>query len=241
MTASAPCELTVLVVDDDATTLALHSSLVRRLGHTVLVADSGEAAWRTIESAPVDMIVADWLMPGMDGLELCRRARRLLGDNCSILVVTSRDQAEDLREALAAGADDYLNKPASRDDFTARIIIAQRRLALSRARRQAEAEAAKMRWLAGIGQTVLTVQHELNNPLAALFGLLQLAMCAPGLGPDIRRDLESAMGQAQRIARVVNRLSKTRDPSVTEALPGLLMLALAPDEPDDAHVADDAA
>src|SRR5258708_18906740 len=139
---------------------------------TVSVAD-GDLAWKAFQESPAQIVVADWLMPGVDGLELCRRVRERTDDQCFVIILTSRDGHDDLQLALAAGVDDYLTKPIVRGHLRARLLIAERCLAIAKARRVAELEAARLRWLAGIGQTVLTFQHEINNPLTALYGHLE--------------------------------------------------------------------
>ncbi len=216
----------VLIAEDDTTTRALLSAHVRRAGYAMHAVANGRAAWEAFQAEPFDLVIADWLMPEVDGLELCRRVRERAGDESFVMVVTSRDGTEDLRAALAAGADDYLVKPVAAEQFHARLVIAERRLALSRARRIAEAEAASMRWLAGIGQTVLTLQHEINNPLTALYGSLEALLEAPDLPGHLAYEADRARAQAERIAGVVSRLATLKDPSTVELIPGVPMLAL---------------
>ncbi len=224
----------VLVADDDATSRTLLASRVHRLGHAIATAASGTEAWEVFETMRPNLVVADWQMPGIDGIELCRRIRQQVGDDCFIMLVTVRDTDEDLQAALAAGADDYLTKPVTSNQFRARVVIAQRRLALARARRAAEEEAARMRWLAGIGQTVLTLQHEINNPLTALYGSLDMLLTAPMDDAD-RVHVVRAAAQAGRIADVVKRLSSIEQPSTVELIPGMPMIAL----PEKAEITDE--
>ncbi|MEP6491771.1 MAG: response regulator [bacterium] len=218
----------VLVADDDAVARTLLSSLVRAKGHSVTTAADGLDAWVAFETFNPHLVVADWTMPGMDGLELCSRIRQRVGDQCFVLLVTARDGQHDLQKALAAGADDYITKPTTADQFWARIIIAERRLWLARARRIAEAEASRMRWLAGIGQTVLTLQHEINNPLTALFGALEIIGESPNLSAEAQHNVSRALHQAERIADVVRQLSALEQPATVELIPGFPMLALVP-------------
>jgi CheY-like chemotaxis protein len=224
----------VLVADDDATSRTLLASRVHRLGHAIATAASGTEAWEVFESTRPNLVVADWQMPGIDGLALCQRIRAQVGDECFIMIVTASDADEDVQAALAAGADDYLPKPVTSSQFRARVVIAQRQLALARARRIAEEEAARMRWLAGIGQTVLTVQHEINNPLTALYGSLDALLVAPLHAAD-RAHAERAAAQAGRIADVVKRLSRIEQPATVELIPGMPMIAL----PEKAEITDE--
>jgi len=123
-----------------------------------------------------------------------------------VLLVTARDGADDLTQVLDAGADDYLSKPVTPDNLQARLRIAERRIEVSRARKAAEVELRRARYLAGIGETTLTIQHEINNPLAAL--LANVSLIRSGILDD--REVSASMAtieeQARRIAEVVRRL-----------------------------------
>jgi len=153
------------------------------------------------------MVILDWQMPGLDGLEVCRRIRaHAEGDITFVLMVTARDRADDLTSVLDAGADDYMSKPVTPDNLQARLRIAERRIEVSRARRTAEEELRRARYLAGIGETTLALHHEINNPLAALLthtSLIQSGIMGEG---EVKESLGLIAEQARRIAEVVKRL-----------------------------------
>jgi DNA-binding response OmpR family regulator len=219
--------MNVLLADDDETTRALLAALVRRLGHTVTAVADGQAAWEAFEREEHALVIADWQMPGLSGMELCRRIRESVGDRTFVLVVTSRTNSADLQHALDVGADDYMTKPVPLDQFRARVVIAERRIAVNVARRHAEIELARMRWLGGVWQTVLTLQHEVNNPLAALYGQLELLAVEVELTSEAMAYVNGALGQAKRITGVVRQLSELRNASTIERFPGLAMLDLS--------------
>ncbi|HTR76481.1 MAG TPA: response regulator [Gemmatimonadaceae bacterium] len=219
--------MNVLLADDDGTTRTLLAAAVRRLGHTVTAVSDGQTAWETFEREQHALVVADWQMPGLDGMDLCRRIRDAVGDRTFLLVVTGRSESHDLQRALDAGADDYLTKPVTLDHFRARIAIAERRLVVNAARRNAEAEVARMRWLSGIGHTVLALQHEVNTPLGALYGYLELLMNEVELSPTGIAHVTGALDQAKRISAVVRQLSELKRVSTVERVPGLPMLDLS--------------
>src|SRR6185369_15992313 len=160
----------VIIADDDPIMLALLKAVVGQGGHTVIASVSdGEAAWAAFQQAgDVPLVILDWEMPRLDGLGLCRRIRESELGEPFLLVVTGRDKHEDLLKALDAGADDYVTKPVTADELAARLRIAERRIEITGARRQAEIELRRARYLAGIGETSLALQHEINNPLAAM-------------------------------------------------------------------------
>jgi signal transduction histidine kinase len=94
-------------------------------------------------------------------------------------------------------------------------------------RRTAEEELARSRWLAGIGETTIALEHEINNPLSALLGHAELLMMDNDLNEDQQEQLRIIQEQAARIAQVVRRLAKLKNPQSVEYLAGALMLDLS--------------
>jgi diguanylate cyclase (GGDEF)-like protein len=125
----------VLVADDDSMFRKLLESWLRQWNFTVEVAADGAEAWQQMQlpGAP-RLLVLDWMMPGMDGIELCRRIRSLdLAPNPYIILLTSNDTKEQIVHGLNSGADDYLTKPANVNEFHARLQVGARTLALQEA------------------------------------------------------------------------------------------------------------
>ena len=119
----------VLVVDDD---VRLGASVKRALayeGHSVETAADGTAALAAARERPPDLVVLDLMLPGIDGLEVCRRLRE--GSDVPILMLTARDAVSDRVRGLDAGADDYLVKPFAYDELLARVRALLRRHAPS--------------------------------------------------------------------------------------------------------------
>jgi two-component system response regulator MprA len=115
----------ILVVDDDA---RLAASLRRALayeGYTVEVAGDGPDALVAARDRPPDLVVLDVMMPGLDGVEVCRRLRE--GSDLPILMLTARDRVSDRVAGLDAGADDYVVKPFAYDELLARVRALLRR------------------------------------------------------------------------------------------------------------------
>jgi two-component system response regulator MprA len=115
----------ILVVDDDA---RLAGSLRRALayeGHAVEVAADGPSALIAARDRPSDLVVLDVMLPGLDGVEVCRRLRE--GSDVPILMLTARDAVSDRVAGLDAGADDYLVKPFAYDELLARVRALLRR------------------------------------------------------------------------------------------------------------------
>jgi two-component system, OmpR family, response regulator MprA len=118
--------MNVLVVDDD---FAIRESLDRSLranGYDVELANDGTEALRAIGGAPFDVVVLDVLMPGRDGIDVCRTLRAA-GNRVPILMLTARDTISDRVAGLEAGADDYLVKPFALEELIARLRALVRR------------------------------------------------------------------------------------------------------------------
>lgn len=217
----------VLLADDDAVARTLHAAVISDLGHDPVVAEDGERAWATFQGEPAPLAVIDINMPGLDGLTVCRLIREHEeGRDTFVIVVTARDTREDLTAVLAAGADDYVTKPSSPENLRARLEIAQQRIVQNSARRTAEAELARARWLAGIGETTIALEHEINNPLSALLGNAELLLMEEGLTEEQVQQVTVIREQATRIADVVRRLARLKNPRSVEYLAGSNMLDL---------------
>jgi two-component system response regulator MprA len=125
---------TVLVVDDDRRILDMLRRTLAYEGYRVVTAADGNEALSKALSDPPDLVVLDWLMPGLNGLEVARRLRA--ADDVPILMLTARDAVDDRVEGLDSGADDYLVKPFAPSELLARLRALLRR----RVKEAAEAE-----------------------------------------------------------------------------------------------------
>lgn len=123
-----------LVADDDPITATALAGALRRLDLEVSVAPDGALAWQIIEGAnQPSLAIVDWMMPGVDGLELCRRIRQAPAHaHMYVLLLTARDSRADIVAGLEAGADDYLVKPFDVHELRARVHTGLRILALQK-------------------------------------------------------------------------------------------------------------
>src|SRR3954471_19808278 len=108
----------ILIAEDQATVgLALSQTLIR-LGHEPRLVSSGSGAWDLIDREDWRLIITDWIMPELDGLELCRRIRaRRCRPYSYVIMLTGRTDRRDRLESLEAGADDFLTKPVDEDEL----------------------------------------------------------------------------------------------------------------------------
>jgi len=130
--AAAP-KTRILVAEDEAVSRDLICTRLEKWGYEVIVTlDENEAMTELRKKDAPSLAVLDWMMPGMDGLEICRRVRevdRIL----YIILLTARGSKENVVEGLGAGADDYLIKPFNKDELHARILVGLRVMALQTA------------------------------------------------------------------------------------------------------------
>ncbi len=136
----------ILLVEDEPNIQQLYEKQLRLFGHDVTACPNAESAWEACQQSFYQAAFVDLGLPGMDGLELCRRIRTLpRGDLSIILVITGRDKAGDLQAALDIGADDYLTKPVSLDTLQVRLTIVERQFRNRTLRKQAEAKIQRQR------------------------------------------------------------------------------------------------
>jgi two-component system chemotaxis response regulator CheY len=121
----------VLIVEDDPMSALILRKTLEQMGHEALGAANGVEAWELIQREDIRLVISDWMMPQMDGLELCRRIRsRRHQAYTYVIVVTAKRQRKDRVEALHAGADDLLSKPFDQGELLARTQVAQRILVM---------------------------------------------------------------------------------------------------------------
>lgn len=122
----------VLIADDDPIARSILERQLDGWGYEVVSCWDGSSAWEALQDEdPPHLAIVDWMMPGLDGLELCRKIRdRPTGYYTYILMLTSKDRKEDILTGLDAGADDYLSKPFNPQELDVRLRIGRRILDL---------------------------------------------------------------------------------------------------------------
>ncbi len=117
----------VLVADDDPGSRLVVQAVIEGLGHECVLAEDGHRAWLRFQECRPDVFISDWHMPGIDGLELCRRVRADEKPGYTyVILATSMGDRQDVRRGLEAGADDYLVKPVEPFDLETRLVVARR-------------------------------------------------------------------------------------------------------------------
>lgn len=123
----------ILIADDNKASRLLLSKLLEKLGYEVLSATDGVEAWEILQEEKISLVVTDWLMPNMDGLELCKHIREAnFPHYIYIIMLTSKDSKLDIIEGMEAGADDFVVKPFNREELNVRIRAGERVIRLER-------------------------------------------------------------------------------------------------------------
>ena len=121
----------ILLADDDGSSQQIMASQLKKLGHeAILTADGGEA-WEAFQTRKPKLVITDWMMPRVDGLELCRRIRNFERPEYTYLIIlTALDRKVGFLEGMNAGADDFVTKPCDVVELSVRLRVAQRILSL---------------------------------------------------------------------------------------------------------------
>jgi two-component system phosphate regulon response regulator PhoB len=208
---------TILVVEDDPALAELLRYNLTREGFEVDLAADGDAALAAAEDSPPDLVVLDWMIPGLSGIEVCRRLRRREASRAMpIIMLTARGEETDRIEGLESGADDYIVKPFSPSELAARIRAVLRRAGVG-ASAGAESEAIE----AGSVRLDLA-RHRVTRAGRDVhlgpteFRLLRVLMERPGRvfgreqlldrvwGRDIHVELRTVDAQVRRLRRALN-------------------------------------
>lgn len=128
----------ILIAEDDPVASKVLRLTLEQVGHEVIVVTDGAAAWDKLLIEHVSVVVSDWMMPEVDGLQLCRRIREMVDRDYTyfILLTANHARRENLAVAMDAGIDDFLQKPLDREAIWMRLRVAERILAFTRQIRQ---------------------------------------------------------------------------------------------------------
>jgi DNA-binding response OmpR family regulator len=193
----------ILIAEDDWTTRRLLEAILFKWNYDVISASDGNEAWRKLhEKAPPMLIILDWMMPGINGVELCRRLRR---ENPTkpmyIILLTARDEKNDIVEGLGAGADDYITKPFDKEELRARIDVGRRVVELQTAILEKEK-------LQVIFEMTGAICHDLTQPMQAISGNSELMLMSIQKDNPLYRNIKTIKDQVDRMRDITRKLKR---------------------------------
>jgi DNA-binding response OmpR family regulator len=146
----------ILIAEDDLVSRKMLEATLNRWGYDIVITSDGESAWRILQQPDAPRLaILDWMMPGLDGVDVCRNVRARPGaDPTYIILLTAKGNKADIVDGLLAGADDYVIKPFDRDELRARVQagvrIVELQSALAERVRQLEDAVARVKTLQGL-------------------------------------------------------------------------------------------
>lgn len=181
----------IFIAEDDPISRRILETVLTRWGYDVVAVGDGNEALAGLQGPDVPKLaVLDWMMPGMDGVEVCRRLRqRETTAPIYIILLTARNAKEDIIEGLDAGADDYISKPFDKDELRARINVGRRIIEL-------QTVLAEHKALQGVLEMAGAICHELNQPLMGISGYAELLLM----------DMPESQSQCARIREIKNQV-----------------------------------
>jgi DNA-binding response OmpR family regulator len=214
----------VLIVEDDKSYAEILKRVIIKNGYEINLAHDGKEGLELSTEWKPDVIIVDWMMPGMSGIELISKLREHPELKFSyIIMLTARVETEDKIAGLEAGADDFITKPVDFGELIARIRVGFRMKKL-------QTEIAELQHESALLEMARTLGHEINNPLNIIYLALELINRAlKEDNPDrekIKENLNRIYQASERIKEIVNKLISLRKPAFKEYVNGKRMLDL---------------
>ncbi len=213
---------TILVVEDDPMQQLILNKTLGSHKYNVVTAQDGKSGLEKARAIKPKILITDWMMPEMDGGELCKNIKedpelRYI----YVIVLTAKEGSAAKIQGLNIGADDYLVKPFQFDELLARVRVGLRIRGL-------QDELGAIQHQLAIIELARTMGHEINNPLAILKGYLELAELHLKKHPDetLLRQIALVRSAAEKIQIVVERLQALKNPTKTEYIRGINMVDL---------------
>ena len=206
----------VLVADDDGNSRFLLKCALTQLGHKVTQAENGQEAWEAWKRERHSLVISDWMMPEMDGLELCRRIRAERTTELSyIILITAREGKSNYLDAMNSGVDDFLHKPFERDRLIARVRVAMRivdlhqrlRLANTDLERRVEERTAELEKALRVKSEFLSrASHELRTPMNHILGFAQLLSSKKELTEKQQASVRQILESGRRLLTLIDHI-----------------------------------
>ena len=168
--------MNILIADDDAAARKMVSQYLKKKGYTVFEAANGIETYTSIIEQSINIVVIDWVLPGMEGIDVCRsiREKRKKSNYVFFIMLTAKEEKKDMIKGFEAGVDEYIMKPVNLQELIARIEVGARIVRLERQLIEKQKE------LAGINEMknkfIGIVAHDLRNPVISIRGFSELLL-----------------------------------------------------------------
>ena len=201
----------ILIAEDDTTSRRLLKAALEKWGFNVTAVADGRKAWEAFQDEdPPRIAIMDWMLPGLDGIEVCRRIRTTeTSFSIYIILLTSRSEKQDIVNGLGAGANDYIIKPFDQDELQARVEVGRRVIELQTSLIEKEK-------LKGIVEIAGAICHELNQPMQVVLGYTELLMMDVPEDAPLYASIKAIKTQIERMGTITKKLMtitqyKTKD------------------------------
>jgi DNA-binding response OmpR family regulator len=205
----------VLIAEDDRVSRRLLERKLASWGYEVISCDNGAEAWQRLHSddAP-SLAILNWMMPGMDGVEVCREIRKQkMAKYLYIILLTARDQKRDIIAGIDAGADDYVTKPFNPHELKVRIRAGRRILDM-------QSELMQREKLRGVLEMAGATCHEFNQPMQVISGYCELLLKQVQPDSQIHRQVSNILDAVGCMIEVTRKLQSITKYETREYIAG---------------------
>ncbi|MGB7062409.1 MAG: response regulator [Candidatus Zixiibacteriota bacterium] len=208
----------ILLVDDERMNLKLLRTILRKGGYGFLEVESGEEALQLLGQEKVDLIVLDLMMPGMDGFQVLESVKSNPStDFIPVIIASALKDSAAIERGLELGANDYFTKPLSDDDRRFQLPLKVRNLIkskkmqdqladLNRELKKTQEKLIEKEKVSAVVEMAGAASHELNQPLTAILGNLQLVMAKLPEGDPLAKRVNKVLSQVDRMVEIVKKI-----------------------------------
>jgi len=191
----------ILIAEDDTIARTLLERKLTEWGYQVVSTVDGNEAWKELQRADAPkLVVLDWMMPGMDGVEVCRRLRQVETNlPAYVIFLSARDDNKDIVEGLDTGADDYITKPFESSELQSRINVGRRIIKF-------QAALAENEKLQGVIEMAGAVCHEMNQPMQVVLGISELLSLDMSEDTPFYKQIKTLIEQVDRMSKITKKL-----------------------------------
>jgi sigma-B regulation protein RsbU (phosphoserine phosphatase) len=193
----------LLIADDDYIARTMIQAVLKKWDYELVITADGHEAWDALQQADAPQLaILDWMMPGMTGPEVCRKLRaQERTAPLYLILLTSKDERQNIIEGLEAGADDYVAKPYDIEELRARIKVGRRILKLQQKLKKREK-------LEGVLEMAGAVCHEINQPLQVVSGCTEMLLTELAESDPNHATLKNIKANGDRIGELTRKIMR---------------------------------